>query len=115
MGWERGRYYTRSRKVNGRVVREYVGAGQNGELAAQLDALDREQREQDSDARRADRADVNALADRLLDLNRRCDLLAHAALIAAGYHRHKRGEWRKIRVRPADPGTGTTRGDAVPG
>jgi hypothetical protein len=27
MGWDRGRYYTRSRKVNGRVVREYVGTG----------------------------------------------------------------------------------------
>ena len=27
MGWDRGRYYTRSKKVNGRVVREYVGSG----------------------------------------------------------------------------------------
>jgi hypothetical protein len=25
MGWDRGRYYTRSKKVNGRVVREYIG------------------------------------------------------------------------------------------
>ena len=33
MGWEHGRYYTRSQKVNGRIVREYVGTGRVAELA----------------------------------------------------------------------------------
>src|SRR5215203_5738641 len=97
MGWERGRYYTRSRKVNGRVVREYVGAGRLGELAAQLDALDRDQRESDADARRAARADLDALADAVSEFDRRCDLLTRAAIIAAGFRQHKRGEWRKRR------------------
>jgi len=45
MGWEKGRYYTRSRKVNGRVVREYVGGGEVGALAAEFDAIERKRRE----------------------------------------------------------------------
>jgi hypothetical protein len=105
MGWERGRYYTRSRKVNGRVVREYVGAGRVAELAAQLDALDRDQREDERDARRAARAEFDALADKLSDLNERCDLITRAALIAAGFHQHKRGEWRKQRDHQATGGS----------
>ena len=46
MGWDKGRYYTRSKKANGRVVREYVGAGRVAELVAQMDALERERREE---------------------------------------------------------------------
>ena len=45
MGWERGRYYTRSRKVNGRVDREYLGTGEAAERAARQDALARQERE----------------------------------------------------------------------
>jgi hypothetical protein len=38
MAWDRGRYYTRSRKVNGRVDREYLGTGEAAERAARQDA-----------------------------------------------------------------------------
>jgi hypothetical protein len=47
MGWERrtrgGLYYTRSRKVAGRVVREYVGGGLLGRFAALSDVERRRQ------------------------------------------------------------------------
>ncbi len=98
MGWDKnGRYYTRSRRVNGRVVREYVGGGRVGQLAARLDALARQDREAERVAGRAEREEVAALDAQLADLNERADLLARAALAAAGFAQHHRGEWRKRR------------------
>jgi hypothetical protein len=97
MAWDRGRYYSRSRKVNGRVVREYFGCGRAGELVAQLDAINRQEREEERENRKAERAEVEALDATLDDLDDLVNLLAHAALLAAGFHQHKRGEWRKSR------------------
>lgn len=94
MGWERG-YYDRVHKVQGRVVREYVGRGRVAELAARTDALERRRRERERAARRAQRAELEAIKEPLNELNDLADLLARAALLAAGYHQHKRGEWRK--------------------
>ena len=41
MSWEyrgkQGPYYTRTRSINGRIVREYIGAGLSGRLAAAED------------------------------------------------------------------------------
>jgi|ERR1700728_1451816 hypothetical protein len=97
MGWERG-YYYRVRKVNGRVVREYVGAGRAAVLIAQLDELDREKRAIARAQQKAARASLDALDAPFAKLNEIANLLARAALLAAGYRQHKRGEWRKKRV-----------------
>jgi len=102
MAWEKGRYYTRSRKVNDRVVREYLGTGEAAEQAARLDASARQQRE----ARRAALAELTALDAPLDDLAERTELLARAALAAAGYRQHRRGEWRKRREHSENPGRG---------
>jgi hypothetical protein len=102
MGWERGRYYTRSRKVSDRVVREYVGGGEVGELVAQMDAIEREQREMDREADEATRDELAAEDQPLGDLDALADEAARAAMLVAGYRRHKRGEWRKKRVRPGE-------------
>jgi hypothetical protein len=101
MAWETrargGRYYTRSRKVGGRVVREYVGRGLVGELAAREDAARRAARETAAEARRRDRLTARALGDLVAGLDALADDLTSATLAAAGYHRHDRGAWRRRR------------------
>jgi hypothetical protein len=98
MGWHvvgTHQYYYRSKRVNGKVVRQYIGKGAVGELAAAT-----------ADLRRLERTieaiELNAEVDRLqqadVPLGELCestDMLARAVLILAGYHRHDRGEWRK--------------------
>ena len=100
MGWEaRGSrlYYFRYRKVDGRVTRQYLGAGAVAELAAAADALRRADRKAASEARRAEAASWQAALAPLLELCRVADVMARAALLAAGYHRHSRCLWRRRR------------------
>jgi hypothetical protein len=96
MGWDKGRYYTRSRKVNGRVLREYVGMGSVAQLAALQDALRRQKRELQARAVRQEKAELDALAADLKQLTALVDLVVRAALLATGHHQHKR-EWRRRR------------------
>ena len=97
--WEKrkrgGLYYTRSKKINGQVIREYIGGGYVGELAAQMDALKRRQREEEAQAWREERERLKALEAPVEELCEISELLAHAALLLAGYHQHNRGDWRK--------------------
>ena len=101
--WERrergGIYYTRSRKEGSRVVREYVGGGVLGELAAQIDAERRRRREEEKASLREERERLDALVAPVEELCEAAEVIARAALVASGYHRHNRGEWRKRRER----------------
>jgi hypothetical protein len=97
MGWERGKYYTRSRKVNGKVLRKYLGCGWFARLCAEHDEAMRDRKKGEVAERKEFKADLDRLAESLDELNDRCDRLARAALVAAGFHQHKRGEWRKKR------------------
>jgi hypothetical protein len=98
MGWEKRRrggfYYTRSRKVNGRVLREYVGGGVLGELAALQDEQVRRQREEQAADWREEQENLEALDAPVDELSEAADLLVRAALLAAGYRQHNREEWR---------------------
>ena len=97
MAWEtreRGtRYYTRTRRVDGRRVREYVGQGPVGELAAREDATRREARraartaarEQCEREREADRQ----LRELVATIDRQAAALTTITLTGAGYHRPK--------------------------
>lgn len=98
MGWDKnGRYYTRSHKISGRVVREYIGGGVIGKMAEKKDLDERAQRAnrvKDWKAQKEGMEAVEAVVAQLCDVT---DLLARAAFLAAGYHQHKRGEWRRKR------------------
>jgi hypothetical protein len=100
VGWESrergGRYYTRSRKVEGRVLREYVGGGPVGRLAARLDELERERRRVESAKAQLERAHIEAIAAPVVELDEVAGTLCRAALVADGYRNHQ-GKWRRMR------------------
>lgn len=101
--WERrargGLYYTRSRREDGRIVREYVGGGELGELAAQMDAEKRQSRREERAARKQERERLEAVMEPVEELCEAAEVIARAALLASGYRQHNRGEWRKRRDR----------------
>jgi tetratricopeptide (TPR) repeat protein len=101
MGWEkreRGRqlYYTRSRRVGDRVIREYLGTGVLAQLAAKTDALDRLRRREEAKAWRAECEGLEATDKALGELYEAVEILTRATLLSASYHQHK-GEWRRKR------------------
>ena len=101
MGWERRGnrdYFYTAERVNGRVVKRYVGGGAVAELAARMDAVQREIAATAAEDNRLARADADAVADALAPLDALADALTDAVLIAAGFHRHRRGPWRKRRA-----------------
>lgn len=100
MGWERRErgswYYTRSRRADGRVVREYVGGGELGALAELMDQEEREERLQASKDWKAEKERLSGLDARLGDVDTACRRLVAACLLLSGYHQHK-GQWRQCR------------------
>ena len=109
MAWEsrggRGKYFTRSRRVDGRVVRQYFGAGIAGELAAAEDDLRRVERRIDLRQCRQEQERHDTLVAPLENLSALSDLLVRAVLIGLGYHQHG-GEWRRRQHVHDDPATG---------
>jgi hypothetical protein len=95
-GRERGgRYYTSSRKEGVRVVREYIGRGPQGELAARMDAEKRQKHQREGAPQKAAQERMEALMALVDELCEATEVIARATLIACGYHQHNRGEWRK--------------------
>ena len=83
--------------MNGQVLKEYVGGGALGALAAKMDALKRLQQEEEVQALRKERLRMEALEAPLEELCTAAEILSRATLLPAGYRRHKRGEWRRKR------------------
>jgi len=100
MAWEKrergGLYYTKSRKVAGRVKREYVGGGTIGEIAAEADRIKRESREVEALLVKEEKERLEALASPILELSEAAGILAQAHLVASGFRRVG-GHWRQRR------------------
>ncbi len=96
MGWKTIReheYYYLSRREGERVVSTYVGSGP----AAALAAIDVQCRRQDRALRAEEIAELEALSRHVRFVTQHLRQAVRARLIAAGFHQHDRGKWRKKR------------------
>jgi hypothetical protein len=100
MAWEKrksGRlYYTRSRRINGRVHREYYGCGDRGHIAAAEDEARRAREVACKKSEQEERQRLDRLEESLQSLDESCSLLLRTVLRRAGFYQH-RGEWRRRR------------------
>lgn len=97
------RYYYRSRKVLGRGITTYVGAGDVADQAAAEDARRRAERQARRTARRAEEVYHDAADASVHALSAPSDTLFRAVLLTSDYRQHSRGPWRKRRVHPDPP------------
>jgi hypothetical protein len=102
MGWDRSRwghhYFATTHRVGGRFARRYWGCGPVGELASTFYALRRVEREQNKRRERDERERLRETLVPLVELSEAATLLIRASLLAAGFHQHARGEWRRRRM-----------------
>ena len=100
MGWEwRGRYgpyYTRTRRVGQRFVREYVGGGLRGAHAAAADEAARSSRRTALESGWANTTAVSCMARELRGLQVEMLAVVGEVLAAASIGEHK-GEGRRCR------------------
>jgi hypothetical protein len=99
VAWERrgsNLYYYQSERIDGRVRKKYVGAGEVAQAIAHADETIRQSRAAWRERARVELEEARTLASAGEELCEAADILAVAQLVAAGYHRHK-GEWRMRR------------------
>jgi hypothetical protein len=90
-----GKYYYRSVRVNGQPRRIYIGPGHKGQQAAEADQRAREQRARDRAAAKTLQTEYASVDADLEEVGELAHALSHAAMYAAGYQLHCRGEWRR--------------------
>ena len=100
MAWERrgsNLYYYQSKRLDGRVRKNYVGTGEVAQAIARSDETIRRSRVVQSERARGELEEARTLVSAGEELCEAADILAVAQLVASGYHRHKGGEWRMRR------------------
>lgn len=102
MSWEhrggRGRFYTRSHRENGKVVRVYVGSGPVAEIVAIRDEADRAARAARYAAFAEERQSVATARAATVAMDRAVTFKLDEGMLAAGYTLHARSTWRKTRM-----------------
>ncbi len=99
MGWKTingHRYYYKSERDGGRVKTTYFGAGEAGTLMAEMVALERLERAADREEFREQREEFMAEETAVSEWFDGVQAVADAAMISAGFHKHKR-QWRRKR------------------
>jgi hypothetical protein len=92
-----GKYYYRSRRVDGKSMKKYFGRGPVAELAARLDEREREDRRTEREERLVEQVRLAAADLAFADARSLVDLLVRTALILSGFHLHRGSEWRRRR------------------
>ena len=99
MGWEirNGRPHYYQKKRSGRkVISQYVGSGEVAHLISQLDALHAEEEACKRSLELAERARQDEMDARIDEVGTIIETLTQGALLASGYHMHRR-QWRRQR------------------
>jgi hypothetical protein len=99
VGWKTingHRYFYKSERVGGRVKSTYFGAGESGTLMAGMVAFERLERAADREQLREELAEADAEERAVSEWFNGVQAVADAAMIAAGFHKHKR-QWRRKR------------------
>lgn len=85
------KYYYRSTRENGRVVKEYCGCASSEVFSTEDADEERAQAKQYRSESLLFESSIKTFSDEALQLSR-------LFLMAEGYHRHHRGEWRKRKM-----------------
>ncbi|HKB40359.1 MAG TPA: hypothetical protein VKD72_28275 [Gemmataceae bacterium] len=100
MAWEQGPrgkpYYSRTLRIGGKRVRQYLGSGPAAHAAATADTLNRAERRARIASRHNEQARLREMDELVRRLFKLAGLVADATLVAGGFFKHG-GEWRRLR------------------
>lgn len=99
MSWEtRGNnsYYYQKKRVNGKVVSEYVGKGFLAQEIALMDLAERQERNKEAEVMKKESTELKLLDQQVTQVTSFIKQLLEGVLIISGFHKHK-GQWRKVR------------------
>lgn len=99
MAWEeRGnnKYYYRKKKIDGRVISEYVGRGVRAQKIALIDLTMRKDRKEERRNIRQQKEKFCLFNNQVIQMSSLVNQMVGGFLIISGFHKHK-GQWRRKR------------------